>query len=597
MSTRKTNASLAACLPGGAALVLLLQSAAPAFAGQCQLRRLEVPITMHGLRPTLTAQINGVDAVFTLDSGAWWSMISPAAAQQYHLRLDANKVPGLRVTGMNGDADVKVATVATLTLFNTPIHNVDFLVGGSDPGAGTVGLLGQNLLRFADIEYDLAQGAVRFLQPKDCGKLPLAYWTKPGESYSMIDIKTATALAPHTVGTAYLNGARIRVTFDTGASESIIGLWAAARAGIKPDSPGVEPREDIAGVGRKWVKSWIATFPSLKIGEEEVRNARLHFADMGNDVDMLLGADFFLSHRVYVASSQSKLYFTYNGGPVFNLAAARARADNAPTLATSESTAADEDAATVARRAASSAARRDFENALRDYNRACELAPNEATYFYGRALVEHSMQRQQEGVRDIERAIELNPDYVEARLTRAEIQLTRGATAEALKDLDAVDRLAPKQANLRYSLALLYGQAEQRQAAIAQLDLWIASHPADAGLAHALNDRCWNRALLGVELSPALDDCNRAAKLLPHSAQILDSRGFVHLRRKEFDKAISDYDAALKIDPKAAWSLYCRGIAKSNLGKADAAADMAAAAALDPGVAERAKRYGLTGRP
>ena len=43
--------------------------------------------------------------------------------------------------------------------------------------------------------------------------------------------------------------------------------------------------------------------------------------------------------------------------------------------------------------------------------------------------------------------------------------------------------------------------------------------------------------------------------VLPHSAAVLDSRGFVHLRRKEFDKAISDYDAALKIDPKAAWPL------------------------------------------
>lgn len=39
---------------------------------------------------------------------------------------------------------------------------------------------------------------------------------------------------------------------------------------------------------------------------------------------MLIGADFFLSHRIYVASSQGKLYCTYNGGPVFDLAATRA---------------------------------------------------------------------------------------------------------------------------------------------------------------------------------------------------------------------------------------------------------------------------------
>ncbi len=34
-------------------------------------------------------------------------------------------------------------------------------------------------------------------------------------------------------------------------------------------------------------------------------------------VEMILGADFFLSHHVYVAASQSKVYFTYKGGPVF----------------------------------------------------------------------------------------------------------------------------------------------------------------------------------------------------------------------------------------------------------------------------------------
>jgi hypothetical protein len=32
---------------------------------------------------------------------------------------------------------------------------------------------------------------------------------------------------------------------------------------------------------------------------------------------MLLGADFLRSHRVLVARSQAKMYFTYEGGTVF----------------------------------------------------------------------------------------------------------------------------------------------------------------------------------------------------------------------------------------------------------------------------------------
>jgi tetratricopeptide (TPR) repeat protein/predicted aspartyl protease len=632
-------------------LALFLLAPVLTIAGQCHIKALEVPVTMNGLRPTLTAQINGVNAVFTLDSGAWWSHISPAAAEQYKLRPDSTRFPGMYEVGANGRADVKVATVATFTIFNVPIHKIDFLVGGSDPGAGTVGLLGQNILRFADIEYDLAQGSIHFLMAKDCKNNNLAYWVKPGEAFSRIDIQTATALEPHTVGTAYLNGAKIRVLFDTGATGSIVGLRAAEKAGIKPDSPGVEEAQDTTGIGRKWVKTWKATFPNLKIGDEEIHNARLRFADIG-DFDLLLGADFFLSHHVYVASSQSKLYFTYNGGPVFNYAAAAARARAAatasagsatsaapietptsdatptsgpaptsgsrPTLASSESSAgaaasantaasgtaarsagASErsepaDAPALARRAAASAARHDFENALQDYNRAIELAPKEPPYFYQRALTQLSLGRTEAGAADIQTAIGLDPGYIDALFVRAEINQRKHAFAEVIEDLDAVDRLAPKEAAIRFQLAALYAGAKRSQASIDQLNLWIAHHPDDVELPKALNQRCWDRAVLDQGLDQALDDCNRAVRSQPKSAMLLDTRGFVHLRRKEFGAAIADYDTALKINPKLTWALYCRGVAKSRLGKErDGATDISAAVAQDAHIVERAKHFGF----
>jgi hypothetical protein len=33
---------------------------------------------------------------------------------------------------------------------------------------------------------------------------------------------------------------------------------------------------------------------------------------------MLLGADFFLAHRVFIAKSEGKVYITYNGGAIFD---------------------------------------------------------------------------------------------------------------------------------------------------------------------------------------------------------------------------------------------------------------------------------------
>lgn len=69
----------------------------------------------------------------------------------------------------------------------------------------------------------------------------------------------------------------------------------------------------------------------------------------------------------------------------------------------------------------------------------------------------------------------------------------------------------------------------------------------------------------------------------------------VHLRRGEFAAAIADYDAALKLQPKLAPSLYARGLARQVSGdKAGGVADIQAATAIDPQVGAWMKSYGIT---
>jgi tetratricopeptide (TPR) repeat protein/predicted aspartyl protease len=597
-------------------------------AGGCKMARLvSVPITMNGLRPTVEAQINGSPALLMVDSGAFWSMLTPAAAQQYQLHLDYSRTQGLRVQGVGGSTAVALTTVKTFTIFTVALHNIDFVVGGNEPGRGTVGLLGQNFLRIADIEYDLANGTLSLFKPLDCRHADLAYWVKPGEPYNAMEIEETTPQQPHTTGRVNLNGAKIRVLFDTGAATSIVGLRAAASAGVRPGDPKVESAGYTTGIGSKPVQTWIATFPLLKIGEEEVHNARLRVADLGL-FDMLLGDDFFLSHRVYVANSQQKLYFTYNGGPVFALNARRngpaaattekaapegdsAPADSAKTSAESSSEASPAgpssapsaavseaslaNAADLARRAAASAARRDFDQALQNFNRALELSPGTASYYYQRAMVELQLRQPEPAANDIEKAITLNPGYLEALVMRAEYRRSKRDTSGALADLDAVDRLAPKESDLRLTLATLYGRLDHPAQAISQINLWIPVHDQDPRVVQAYNERCFARALLGRELNEALRDCNAGLRLRPRSADILDSRGLVNLRRNQFDNAIADYDEALKINPKIAWSLYGRGIAELRKGMtAKGEADIAAAKALAPQLPDFAHQMGVS---
>ena len=596
------------------ASAITLLAVAPVFAAKCSLGLLPpLEVTMRDLKPLVHAQLNGKDALFVADSGAFFSSVTPAAVNQFQLQIDP-RYESFFVVGLGGREFAQVARAQTFTLLNTTFNKVDFVVVGSYFGGGAVGLLGQNVFRIADVEYDLANGVIRLAQPKDCKNMPLAYWADAEhKDYSTLNIEFATAREPHTTGVAYLNGEKIRVMFDTGAGVSRVTLAAAKRAGITPSSPGVAEGGLTSGIGHRLEKTWIATFSSFKIGDEEVQHARLRFGEAElPGIDMLIGPDFFLSHRVYVASSQHKLYFTYNGGPVFDLrmtpnpAAADDAADAGAASAAPPSEApvtADTrldnptDASALARRGTASAARHDYAGAIADLTRACELAPGESSYFFERGRVYWQNRQPQPALADFDQAIRLKPDNLEALLARASLHARQNAPPDAIvADLEAADRAAPREADAHLQIGQLYASIEQPAAAIVQYSKWIDSHPRDNLLmAQALNARCWARALVGQGLDQALADCNAALRARPGTASFLDSRGLVYLRQGNYDKAITDYDDALQKQPKIAWSLYGRGLAKVHKAKvSEGQSDIAAATALQPKIGELAARYGLS---
>lgn len=589
------------------ALLCLSITSTCAFADGCKVGKIaEFPIAMVGLRPLMTAAINDVDVQFVVDSGAFYSMISTASAAELKLRTSPAPL-GFYLTGVHGTADASIATAKTFTLAGVPLHNVEFLVGGSEAGAGSIGLLGQNVLHTDDVEYDLGHGMVRLITAVGCKKTRLAYWVGNSTPYSVIDLAAEpdanSQRLSHTLSTAYINGVKIRVLFDTGAGNSMLSLKAAARAGIKPDSPGVVSAGESYGIGRSTFASYIAPVASFRIGDEETKNTRLRIGDINLDnADMLLGADFFLSHRIYVANSQDKLYFTYNGGPVFNLTTSNRPvtepAMDASAQQVNTAGAAIEDAADLSRRGAALASRREFDQAVTVLTRACELAPENPEYLYQRGMVYWQLKQPDPAMADFDQALTLKPNNLPTLIARAQLLIQRGDNDRAIADLDAADAIAPKEANERFQMAEAYERADRLAPANAQLTLWINSHADDARLPAALNSRCWNRALESADLPLAVKDCNAALKSAdkssPFYAKVADSRGLVFLRMGEYDKSIADYDAALKINAKNAWSLYGRGIDKlRKQKKSEGDGDIAQAMAVWPRVAEEFKRRGI----
>ena len=73
----------------------------------------------------------------------------------------------------------------------------------------------------------------------------------------------------------------------------------------------------------------------------------------------------------------------------------------------------------------------------------------------------------------------------------------------------------------------------------------------------------------------------------------LASRGLAYLKLKQPDQAIADYDAALKLTPQSASSLFGRGVAKRMKGDSTGATDIATAEAINASVAAQFEKYGV----
>jgi predicted aspartyl protease/Flp pilus assembly protein TadD len=562
----------------------------PAWSG-CKVQAFEIPVRMVGARPIATVGLNGTEVPMLVDSGAFFSILTESTASQ--LNLPRRRLPfGMRIEGYTGPLDAGLTRVSKVQFNGVEIKNVEFIVGVNELGAGIMGVLGRNFLSIADTEYDLARGVMRLVFPKgDCEETNLAYWAGDAP-VNVVPLDTSSDDRDTAIRVvARINDSKVRAVLDTGAGHTSLKLRVARRAGIQESD--MVPAGRVGGAGEGHARSWLAPVASFELGGEKIANNRLEIDDAdGIDVDMLLGIDYFLSHRIYVSRLQHKLYATWNGGPVF----AQNRTgtvDDARYAAAPQSVAPD-DADGLARRGEAAAARGDFAHALEDLDRACALAPQAAWYFLARARVLVAMKQPTKALNDLDEALRLDPSLHDARAARASLRIGMGDRPGALADLQALDTALPPSSHLRAGMADVYALLDLAPEALHQWDLWMPSHRSDAKLASILNSRCWLRARLKLDLPHALDDCKEAVSKDGENAAFRDSLGWTYLQLDDPARAIKAFDGAIALRAASPWSYYGRGLAHRRLGDAEGAErDLRVARKLTPRIDDDVRKAGF----
>jgi predicted aspartyl protease len=299
--------------------------AAPA-AAECTLVRIgEFPVRMQGVIALLPAKIRGEKVDFVIGTGANMTQIDRGIAERLSLPRDDKS--GLRVYGAGREMKLERVTVPSLELpgATAPGDLRMALAPAAQHAEGIAGVLGNDFWTKADVEFDLAHRRVALYQTKSCDGAPTPWSTTPDQ----VSLRGRDMF--QTLVQVEIDGVQLSALLDTAAPQTVMTWRTARQLGVTPSDPDLAASGRWRGLDGKPIEVRSHAFRSFKIGEEEIQRPRIAIADLGGEArgdtgshitqdggwDLLLGADWLNAHRVYVQSRERKLWFTYEGGPVF----------------------------------------------------------------------------------------------------------------------------------------------------------------------------------------------------------------------------------------------------------------------------------------
>ena len=221
----------------------------------------------------------------------------------------------------------------------------------------------------------------------------------------------------------------------------------------------------------------------------------------------------------------------------------------------------------------------DYELAIADYDQVIELNPEDAAVYRIRGLAYAGLNDHERAIADFDRAIELDPEDAAAYHNRGFVYAYLKDYERAIADFDRAIELDPEYAAAYHKRGAAYAYLKDYQQTIADFDRAIELDPEDAAAYH-------NRGAAYAYLKDyqqAIADFDRAIELDPEDALAYHNRGAAYVSLKDYERAIADCDRAIDLDPEDAAAYNNRGAAYADLKDYERAiADYDRAIDLDP---------------
>jgi tetratricopeptide (TPR) repeat protein len=193
-----------------------------------------------------------------------------------------------------------------------------------------------------------------------------------------------------------------------------------------------------------------------------------------------------------------------------------------------------------------------YQSALADCAKDIELAPKDASGYLDRGQTEYELKQYDTAVADLNKALELKPNDALALKLRGFARLRQKDYANAITDLTKAMELKPDPEAYRWR-AEAYRDSKQYDLAVADYTAILSQSDPNAS----------DQARLGA-------------------ADLLAKRGYTYALALQYENAIADFQAALKLNPQDNDTLSRLQYAQSTLAKKNASPPPAASPSPTP---------------
>ncbi len=315
-------------------LALLMSTALIGQArAECSLGAVAVlPLQLQGGHFVFTATINGHDARFILDTGAFAVVLKRDSAQKFGVPLTLTDITSY---GIGGVRNTYRGAAGRMQIGNIVADGMT--IGAADifpvaDASGLDGLFGMNQMAAYDIDLDIpGRHAILYQATGGC-RTPTVALAQPLYDVPLVYVRNNRSAEVDIM----VDGRQVRATVDSGAFHTVMFRRTAARFGL--DMTGfADPRHKTDhGIGPYAVSSFAHVFKVVKIGDLEFHNMPIEIIDQGDlgtshvhvgsrledqadgeggGEDMLLGADFMQKVHIWISHSSQRLIMQYPPQP------------------------------------------------------------------------------------------------------------------------------------------------------------------------------------------------------------------------------------------------------------------------------------------